>query len=180
MIPRLQGKYRDEIVPEMMKRFNLKNTMEVPRLVKIVINMGVGKARDDIKFLEAAMQDLGMITGQKPVMTRAKKDISNFKIRRGLPVGCKVTLRRVYMYEFLDRLVNVALPRIRDFRGIPRDSFDKQHNFAFGITEHSIFPEIEVDRIHHVQGMDVIIVTTATTTEHARELLRLFGMPFRS
>lgn len=179
-MPRLQEKYRSKIVPELMQRFKLTSPMEAPRLDKIVINMGVGKAQEDIKILEAAMQDLAIITGQKPVITRAKKAIANFKIRKGIPVGCKVTLRKVMMYEFLDRLINVALPRIRDFRGIPATSFDKQGNYTIGITEQSIFPEIEIDRVKHVQGMDIIIAIKAKNVEQSRELLRSFGMPFRS
>ncbi|MFH2144460.1 MAG: 50S ribosomal protein L5 [Candidatus Omnitrophota bacterium] len=180
MIPRLLEKYRDKIVPEMIKSFSFTSKMQVPRLEKIVINMGVGKAHEDIKLLEAAMQDLALIAGQKPVITRSKKAIANFKIRKGLPVGCKVTLRKTKMYEFLDRLINVTLPRIRDFRGVSADSFDKAGNYALGITEQSIFPEIEIDKIKQVQGMDIIIVTNARKKEYAKELLRLFGMPFRS
>jgi len=180
MIPRLLERYRKTIVPEMMNRFNLKNKMQVPRLDKIVINMGIGKAHEDIKILEAAMEDLAKITGQKPVITRAKKAVANFKIRKDNPVGCKVTLRKLMMYEFLDRLVNVALPRIRDFRGVSQDAFDQRGNYALGITEQSIFPEIEIDKIKNVQGMDVVIVTTTNNKEQAKELLRLFGMPFRS
>jgi large subunit ribosomal protein L5 len=180
MMPRLQEKYRSKIVPELMQRFKLTSPMEAPRLDKIVINMGVGKAQEDIKILEAAMQDLAIITGQKPVITRAKKAIANFKIRKGIPVGCKVTLRKVMMYEFLDRLINVALPRIRDFRGIPVTSFDKQGNYTIGITEQSIFPEIEIDKVKQVQGMDIIIAIKAKNVEQSRELLRSFGMPFRS
>jgi len=180
MMPRLQENYRSKIVPELMQRFKLKSRMEAPRLDKIVINMGVGKAHEDIKILEGAMQDLAMIAGQKPVITRAKKAIANFKIRKGLPVGCKVTLRKAVMYEFLDRLINVALPRIKDFRGVSAASFDKQGNYTLGVSEQSIFPEIEVDRVKHVQGMDIIIAIKAKNTEQSRELLRSFGMPFRS
>jgi len=180
MVPRLLERYRKTIVSEMMIRFNLKNKMQVARLDKIVINMGIGKAHEDIKILEAAMEDLGKIAGQKPVITRAKKAVANFKIRKDNPVGCKVTLRKVMMYEFLDRLVNVALPRIRDFRGVSADAFDQRGNYALGITEQSIFPEIDIDKIKNVQGMDIIIVTTTNDKEQAKELLRLFGMPFRS
>ncbi len=180
MIPRLQEQYRSKIVPELMQQFKLKSIMEVPRLDKIVINMGVGKAHEDIKILEAAMQDLAMITGQKPVITRAKKAIANFKIRIGLPVGCKVTLRKVAMYEFIDRLINVALPRIKDFRGVSPTSFDKQGNYTLGISEQSIFPEIEIDRVKQIQGMDIIIAIKAKNPEQSRALLRSFGMPFRS
>lgn len=180
MKPRLIEYYRTQIVPKIMESFGLKNKMQVPWLKKIVINMGVSKAKEDIKILEAAMQDLTTITGQRPVMTRAKKAIANFKIRAGVPVGCKVTLRRARMYEFLDRLINVALPRIRDFRGISPDSFDEHGNFSLGITEQAIFPEIDIDKIQHIQGMDIVIVTNAKNKEQARELLRLFGVPFRS
>lgn len=180
MVPRLLEKYRKEIVGEIMQRFNLKNKMEVPRLEKIVINMGVGKARDDIRILEEARHDLAAITGQKPVITRAKKAIANFKLRKGVPVGCKVTLRKVMMYEFLDRLVNVALPRIRDFRGVSVASFDKQGNYTLGIEEQVIFPEIDIDKVKQTQGMDIVIVIKAKNREQAKELLRLFGMPFRS
>lgn len=180
MIPRLLEHYRSVVVPKMMETFKLKNMMQVPRLKKIVVNMGVGKAKEDIKVLEAATQDLAMITGQKPVITRAKKAIANFKIREGLPIGCKVTLRKAKMYEFLDRVINVALPRIKDFRGISADSFDKGGNFSLGINEQAIFPEIDIDKVQHTQGMDIVIVTNAKNKEKAKELLRLFGMPFRS
>lgn len=180
MTPRLVEAYKTKIVPEMMKKFGFKNSMQVPRLSKIVINMGVGKAGEDIKILETAMNELMMITGQKPVITRAKKAIANFKIRKGLPIGCKVTLRKSRMYEFLDRLVNVALPRIKDFRGISDTGFDGQGNFALGIKEQVIFPEIEYDKITKVQGMDIIVNLTPCKKEVARELLRLFGMPFKS
>ncbi|MFH1459734.1 MAG: 50S ribosomal protein L5 [Candidatus Omnitrophota bacterium] len=180
MIARLQKKYRDKIVTEICERFKLKSKMEVPRLEKIVINMGVGKANEDIKMLEAAMQDLATITGQKPVITRAKKAVANFKLRKGMPVGCKVTLRKTKMYEFLDRLINVTLPRIRDFRGVSANAFDKQGNYTLGVAEQAIFPEIEIDKVKYVQGMDIIIVIKAKNTEQSKELLRLFGMPFRS
>jgi len=179
MKPRLQETYKKEIVPKMMEAFKYKNTMQVPHLVKIVVNMGVGEAIADIKILEQAMSELALITGQKPAIRRAKKAISNFKIRAGLPVGCKVTLRKNMMYEFLDRLVNVALPRIRDFRGTSPDSFDQAGNYSLGLTEQTIFPEIDTDKVTRVQGMDVAIVTTAKTKEEARELLRLFGLPFK-
>ncbi|MCM8812822.1 MAG: 50S ribosomal protein L5 [Candidatus Omnitrophica bacterium] len=177
---RMLERYRNVVVPEMKKKFSLQSAMQVPRLEKIVINMGVGKAHEDIKILEEAMAELAAITGQKPVMTRARKAISNFKIRQGMPVGCKVTLRRTVMYEFFDRLVNIALPRIRDFRGVPANSFDEGGNYTLGIAEQAIFPEITVDRIKHVQGMDIIVVTTAPNKEQAKELLSLLGMPFRS
>lgn len=178
-IPRLLEKYRKEVVPEMAKRFNYKNQMQVPRLEKIVVNMGVGQGAQDIKVLETAINDLAMITGQKPIMTRAKKAIANFKIREGSPIGCKVTLRGVMMYEFFDRLVNVALPRIRDFRGVSSDAFDGNGNYALGMREQTIFPEIDYDKVQKIQGMDIIIVTTAKNADEARELLRYMGMPFK-
>jgi large subunit ribosomal protein L5 len=177
--PRLLEVYRKQIVPELLKQFSLNNRFAVPRLEKIVVNMGVGEALQDIKIVEKAMDDLAMITGQKPILRRAKKAIANFKIREGSPVGCKVTLRRAKMYEFLDRLVNVAMPRIRDFRGVPSDSFDKRGNYTIGLTEQSIFPEMEVDKISRPQGMDItFVIKNAKIKEHSRELLRLFGMPF--
>ncbi|MBI4846649.1 MAG: 50S ribosomal protein L5 [Candidatus Omnitrophica bacterium] len=180
MITRLQERYRNTIVQEMMKQFNFKSRMQAPKIEKIVINMGVGKANEDIKHLEDAMKDLATITGQKPVITRAKKAVANFKIRKGMPIGCKVTLRKAHMYEFLDRLINVALPRIKDFRGVSGSSFDQHGNYTLGIAEQSIFPEIDIDKIKRVQGMDVIIVIEADNVEQAKELLRHFGMPFRS
>jgi len=181
MAPNLLEKYRKEIVPAIMQNFSIKNKMAVPRLDKIVINMGVGLGHQDIKILEKAMEELSIITGQKPVIRRAKKAIANFKIREGHPIGCIVTLRRMMMYEFLDRLLNVALPRIRDFRGVPADSFDQAGNYTLGITEQNIFPEIEYDRITRPQGMDITIVIKNTKNkDHARELLKLFGMPFRT
>ncbi|MFH1655568.1 MAG: 50S ribosomal protein L5 [Candidatus Omnitrophota bacterium] len=180
MKPRLQDTYKNEIAPKMMETFKYKNKLQAPRLVKIVVNMGVGEAISDIKILEQSMDELALITGQKPAIRRAKKAISNFKIREDLPVGCKVTLRRNMMYEFLDRLVNVALPRIRDFRGMSPASFDQAGNYSLGITEQTIFPEIDTDKVSRVQGMDIAIVTTAKTKEEAKELLRLFGLPFKS
>ena len=162
----------------MIKKFGYKNIMEVPKLDKIVVNMGVGEAKDNAKLLESAAKDLEIITGQKPVLTKAKKSIANFKIREGMPIGCKVTLRGERMYEFLDRLVNLALPRVRDFRGVNPNAFDGRGNYALGIKEQLIFPEIEYDKVDKVRGMDVIVVTTAKTDEEARELLRLFNMPF--
>jgi len=174
----MKVKYSKEIVPEMMKQFNYKNSMEVPKLKKIVINVGLGEATQDIKFLEAAQSELAMITGQKPVVTKAKKAIANFKIRKNSPVGCKVTLRRAFMYEFLDRLISVAIPRIRDFRGLPSNSFDKCGNYSFGLDEQVIFPEVELDKILKVHGMDITIVTDAGTREEAYALLKLFGIPF--
>lgn len=177
--PRLLEVYRKEIIPQLMKQFSLNNKFAVPRIEKIVVNMGVGEALQDIKIIEKAMDDMAMITGQKPILRRAKKAIANFKIRDGSPVGCKVTLRRAKMYEFLDRLVNVAMPRIRDFRGVPTDSFDKAGNYTIGLTDQSIFPEMEIDKITRPQGMDItFVIKNAKSTEQARELLRLFGMPF--
>lgn len=176
--PRLLERYRNEITPEMMKAFNYKNKMEVPKLTKIVINIGLGEASQDIKLLEAAQSQLAMIAGQKPVVTKSKKAIANFKIRRGSAIGCKVTLRRAKMYEFLDRLISVSIPRIRDFRGLSPDSFDKGGNYAFGLNEQLIFPEIDVDKITKIHGMDIIIVTTAKTKDEAYELLKMMGMPF--
>ncbi len=163
----------------MVKKFGYKNIMEVPKLDKIVINMGVGEAKDNSKILEVAVKELETIAGQKVVTTKAKNSVANFKIREGMPIGCKTTLRGDKMYEFLDRLVNLALPRVRDFRGVSADSFDGRGNYALGIKEQIIFPEIEYDKIDKVRGMDVIIVTTAKTDEEARELLRLFNMPFK-
>ncbi len=176
---RLRDVYKNEIVDAMVKKFGYKNVMEVPKLDKIVLNMGVGEAKENAKVLESAVKDLETITGQKAVLTKAKNSIANFKIREGMPIGCKVTLRGEKMYEFLDRLVNLALPRVRDFRGVNPNSFDGRGNYALGIKEQLIFPEIEYDKIDKVRGMDVIIVTTAKTDEEARELLRLFNMPFQ-
>ena len=178
MSSRLKDMYKDEIVDAMIKKFGYKNIMEVPKLDKIVINMGVGEAKDNAKVLESAVKDMETITGQKAVLTRAKNSVANFKIREGMPIGCKTTLRGEKMYEFLDRLVNLALPRVRDFRGVNPNAFDGRGNYALGIKEQIIFPEIEYDKIDKVRGMDVIIVTTAKTDEEARELLRLFNMPF--
>ena len=175
---RLREQYQTEIVPAMSKKFGYKNVMEVPKLEKIVVNMGVGEAKENVKILDSAVADMQVITGQKAVITKAKKAVANFKIREGMPIGCKVTLRGERMYEFLDRLVNLALPRVRDFRGVSADSFDGRGNYALGIKEQLIFPEIEYDKIDKVRGMDVIVVTTAKTDEEARELLRLFNMPF--
>lgn len=176
---RLKDLYFNEIVPAMEKKFGYKNIMEVPKLEKIVINMGVGEAKDNPKVLESATKDLETITGQKPVVTKAKKSIANFKIRQGMSIGCKVTLRGDRMYEFTDRLINLALPRVRDFRGVSPDSFDGRGNYALGIKEQLIFPEIDYDKVDKVRGMDIIFVTTAKTDEEARELLSGFGMPFR-
>ncbi|MFN3134321.1 MAG: 50S ribosomal protein L5 [Candidatus Kryptonium sp.] len=179
VVPRLKKLYHEVIVPEMMKKFNYKSVMQVPKLVKIVVNMGVGQATQDPKLLEMAMKELAKITGQQPIIRRAKKSISNFKLRAGMAIGCKVTLRRERMYEFLDRLINAAVPRIRDFRGLSDKSFDGRGNYTLGIKEHVIFPEINVDEVERIFGMDITIVTTAKTDEEAYELLRLFGMPFR-
>lgn len=179
--PRLLEKYRNQILPQMMSTFAIKNKFAVPRLEKIVVNMGVGEALQDIKILDKAMEELGLITGQKPLLRRAKKAISNFKIKQNSPVGCKVTLRRAFMYEFLDRLINVALPRIRDFRGVSCDSFDKAGNYTLGLTEQTIFPEIEYDKIPRAQGMDItLVIKNARSHEQAQELLKLFGMPFKT
>ena len=175
---RLKDLYKDEIVDAMIKKFGYKNIMEVPKLDKIVINMGVGEAKENAKVLDSAVKDLETITGQKVVLTRAKNSVANFKIREGMPIGCKTTLRGEKMYDFKDRLVNLALPRVRDFRGVSADSFDGRGNYALGVKEQLIFPEIEYDKVEKVRGMDVIVVTTAKTDEEARELLRLFGMPF--
>ncbi|MBR1743310.1 MAG: 50S ribosomal protein L5 [Lachnospiraceae bacterium] len=176
---RLKETYQKEIIDAMMKKFGYKNVMQVPKLEKIVINMGIGEAKENSKILDAAMAELATITGQKAVVTRAKHSIANFKLREGMPIGCKVTLRGDKMYAFLDRLVNLALPRVRDFRGVNPDAFDGRGNYALGIKEQLIFPEIEYDKVDKVRGMDVIVVTTARTDEEARELLTQFGMPFK-
>ena len=176
--PRLKKDYAERIVPAMVERFGYKNRMEVPRLEKIVINMGVGEATQDKKRVETAAAEMQAIAGQKPVITKAKKSIAQFKLREGMPIGCKVTLRRERMYEFLDRLVTIALPRVRDFRGLNPRSFDGRGNYALGLKEQIIFPEVNYDQIDKVRGMDVIVTTTAKTDEEARELLRLFNFPF--
>ena len=175
---RLKDMYKNEIMDAMQKKFGYKNVMEIPKIDKIVINMGVGEAKDNAKLLEAAVADMETITGQKAVITKAKNSIANFKIREGLGIGCKTTLRGEKLYEFLDRLGNLALPRVRDFRGVNPNAFDGRGNYALGIKEQIIFPEIEYDKVDKVRGMDVIIVTTAKTDEEARELLTLFNMPF--
>ena len=175
---RLKEQYENEIKDAMIKKFGYKNTMEVPKLDKIVVNMGVGEAKENAKLLEAAVKDMEAITGQKAVTTKAKNAIANFKIRENMPIGCKVTLRGEKMYEFADRLINLALPRVRDFRGVNPNAFDGRGNYALGIKEQIIFPEIEYDKVDKVRGMDVIFVTTAKTDEEARELLTLFNMPF--
>ena len=176
---RLKETYLNEIVDAMMKKFAYKNVMQVPKLEKIVINMGVGEAKDNSKVLDTAISDLETISGQKAVVTRAKKSVANFKLREGQPIGCKVTLRGNKMYEFADRLINLALPRVRDFRGVNPNAFDGRGNYALGIKEQLIFPEIEYDKVDKIRGMDIIFVTTAQTDEEARELLAQFGMPFK-
>ena len=175
---RLKDLYNSEIKDAMVKKFGYKNVMEIPKIDKIVINMGVGEAKENAKVLEGAVKDMETITGQKAILTKAKNSVANFKIREGMPIGCKTTLRGDKMYEFLDRLVNLALPRVRDFRGVNSNAFDGRGNYALGIKEQIIFPEIEYDKVDKVRGMDIIIVTTAKTDEEARELLRLFNMPF--
>ena len=175
---RLYETYKNEIVDAMTKKFGYKNVMQVPKLAKIVVNMGIGEAKENSKVLDAAVAELETITGQKAVTTKAKNSIANFKLREGMPIGCKVTLRGDKMYEFLDRLVNLALPRVRDFRGVNPNAFDGRGNYALGIKEQLIFPEIEYDKVDKVRGMDIIFVTTAKTDEEARELLTLFNMPF--
>ncbi len=175
---RLKDKYTKEIAPAMMARFKYTSTMQIPKVDKIVLNMGVGEVKDNPKAIESAANDMGLIAGQRPVVTKAKKSVSAFKLREGMNIGCKVTLRGNRMYEFLDKLVNIALPRVRDFRGVSPDSFDGRGNYALGVKEQLIFPEIDYDKIDRIRGMDIIIVTTAPTDEEARELLRLLGMPF--
>ena len=175
---RLKDLYYNEIVDALVKKFGYTNKMQVPKLDKIVLNMGIGEAKENAKILENAAKDMEIITGQKPVLTKAKNSVANFKIREGMPIGCKVTLRGEKMYEFLDRLVTLAFPRVRDFRGVNPNSFDGRGNYALGLKEQYIFPEIEYDKIDKVRGMDVIFVTTAKTDEEARELLKLFNMPF--
>ena len=177
---RMQEKYVKEVAPALMEKFGYKSVMQIPKIEKIVINVGLGEAKDTAKVIDGASQDLMAITGQKPIITKAKKSVAAFKIREGMNIGCKVTLRRDKMYDFLDRLYNVALPRVRDFRGINPDSFDGRGNYSLGIKEQLIFPEIDYDKIDKIRGMDIIIVTTAKTDEEARELLSLLGAPFSS
>ncbi len=177
---RLREYYKKEVVPALVKEFGYKNPMEVPGLVKIVVNMGLGEAIQNVKVLDSAVQELTTIVGQKPVITKARKSIATFKLRQGMSIGCCVTLRKDRMYEFFDRLVSVALPRVRDFRGIPSKSFDGSGNFSLGLKEQVIFPEIEYDKVEKVRGMNIAIVTTAKTDEEARQLLKLLGMPFRT
>jgi large subunit ribosomal protein L5 len=177
---RLREQYEQVVKPNLMKEFGYKNPLQAPRLEKIVVNMGVGEAVQDSKRVDAAVQELSLITGQKPVVTRAKKSIATFKLRQGMPIGAKVTLRKERMYEFLDRLITIALPRVRDFRGVPANSFDGRGNYSLGLKEQIVFPEIDYDRVDQVRGMDVVIVTTAKTDDEARALLRGFEMPFQS
>jgi large subunit ribosomal protein L5 len=179
-VPRLKKKYLEQVVPELIKKFGYKNCMQAPKLEKIVVNIGMGEASENIKSLESVMKDLAGITGQRPVMRRARKSIASFKLRAGAPVGCKVTLRGSRMYEFYDRFVNVAVPRIRDFRGLPAKSFDGRGNYTVGVSEQIIFPEIHYDKVERMTGMDVTFVTTAKTDEEGAELLRLMDMPFRT
>ena len=175
---RMQEKYKSEVAPALMAKFGYKSTMQIPKLEKIVINIGMSDAKENPKVIEAAMNDLGLITGQKPVVTKARKSVANFKLREGMNIGCKVTLRSEKMYEFLDRLFSIALPRVRDFKGINPNSFDGRGNYSLGIKEQLIFPEIDYDKIDKIRGMDIIMVTTAKTDEEARELLSLMGAPF--
>ena len=177
---RLKEKYLKEVRPALLERFNYKNIYQVPRLVKVVINMGIGEGKDNPKVLDAAVNDLMQITGQRPVITRARKSVASFKLREGMPIGCKVTLRGVRMYDFLDKLFNVALPRVRDFRGISPHSFDGRGTFTIGVREQLIFPEIEYSKVEKILGMDIVIVTSAKTDEEARELLTMLGLPFRA
>ncbi len=179
MTSRLKEKYQNEVVPALMEKFQYKSVMEVPRLEKIVINMGVGEAKDNPKALENAVKELTLISGQKPIVTKAKKSIANFKIRQGMNVGAKVTLRGERMYDFLDKLINISLPRVRDFRGVNPSSFDGRGNYALGIKEQLIFPEIDYDMVDSIRGLDIVIVTTANTDEEAKAFLELMGMPFR-
>lgn len=179
LVPRLKERYEKTVVPALMKQFNYKNVMQVPRLVKIVLNMGMGEAITNAKALDHAVDEMTRISGQRPVITRAKKSIATFKLREGMPIGCMVTLRRERMYEFLDRFLSAALPRIRDFKGVPTKSFDGRGNYSIGIKEQVIFPEIELDKIDSVHGLDISIVTTAKTDEEGRALLSHLGMPFR-
>lgn len=175
---RLKDKYINEVIPALQAKFKYKSPMEVPKLVKVTLNMGVGDVKDNPKAIDAAVNDMALISGQKPVVTKAKKSISNFKVRAGMNIGCKVTLRGERMYHFVDKLFNIALPRVRDFRGVSPNSFDGRGNYSLGVREQLIFPEIEYDKVEKVRGMDITFVTTAKTDEEARELLRLLGMPF--
>jgi large subunit ribosomal protein L5 len=179
-IPRMKQKYLSEVIPQLVKDFGYKNLLQAPRIQKIVVNMGLGEAIQNIKVLDHASEELGLITGQKPIVTRAKKSISNFKLRAGMPIGCAVTLRRQRMYEFFDRLINIALPRVRDFRGISGKAFDGRGNYTLGIREQIIFPEINYDKIDKIRGMNITIVTSAKTDEEAKAFLKYMGMPFRN
>lgn len=177
---RITETYQEKVVPAMIKRFSYRNVMQVPRLEKIIINMGLGEAIENIKILDSAVQELGQITGQKAVITKGRRSIAQFKLRAGMPIGCMVTLRKERMFEFFNRLVNVALPRVRDFKGLSGNSFDGRGNYALGIREQLIFPEIHYEKVDKVRGMNIVIVTTARTDEEAKELLKLMGMPFRN
>lgn len=179
MALRLKEMYKTDVVPALMEKFQYKSVMQVPKIEKVIINMGIGEARENKKALENAVEEMMIITGQKPVITKAKKSVSNFKVREGMDVGCKVTLRGEKMYNFLDKFMNVALPRVRDFRGVSKTSFDGRGNYALGVKEQLIFPEIDYDKVDKIRGMDIIITTTAKTDEEARELLSLIGMPFK-
>ena len=179
-MPNLKAKYREEVAPALMQKFNYKSSMQVPRIDKVVVNVGCGEARDNAKILEAVVRDLGVITGQKAIVTRAKKSVANFKVREGMPIGAKVTLRGDRMWEFLDRLIATAIPRIRDFRGINDKGFDGKGNYTFGIAEQIIFPEIDIDKIDRIQGMDITFVTSANTDKEAMSLLKQFGIPFKN
>ncbi len=174
----LKTRYENEIVPAMMEKFSYKNKLEVPKIEKVVVNMGLGEAKENAKIIENAVNDMTIIAGQKPIVTKAKKSIAAFKLREGMPIGCKVTLRSYKMYSFVDRLISLALPRVRDFRGVSADSFDGRGNYTLGVKEQLMFPEIQYDKVDKIRGMDIVFVTTANTDEEARELLRLFGMPF--
>jgi large subunit ribosomal protein L5 len=180
MITRLHERYQKDVVPALTKRFNYKNRMAVPRVQKVTVNIGLGEASQNIKLLDVAVQELGLIAGQKPVITRAKKSIANFKIRKGMPIGCMVTLRGERMYEFLDRLANIVLPRVRDFKGLPSNSFDGRGNFTLGLRDQLVFPEIDYTRVDKIKGMNITITTSAQTDEEGRELLKLLGVPLRA
>ncbi len=180
MISRLRERYRKEVIPALMKRFGYKNPMAVPKLSKVVVNIGLGEASQNIKLLDVAAQELGQITGQKPIITRAKKSIANFKIRKGMPIGCCVTLRGEYMYEFMDRLCNVVLPRVRDFKGLATNAFDGRGNYTLGLRDQLVFPEIDYTRVDKIRGMNITLTTTARNDEEGRELLKLLGLPLRA
>ncbi len=179
MISRMRERYRNDVIPGLMKRFGYKNAMAVPKLSKVVVNIGLGEASQDIKLLDVAAIELGQITGQKPIITRAKKSIANFKIRKGMPIGCCVTLRGDRMYEFMDRLCNVVLPRVRDFKGLPANAFDGRGNYTLGLKDQLVFPEIDYTRVDKIRGMNISVTTTAHSDEEGRELLKLLGVPFR-